>query len=98
MTVILGPRIGGARREIYPEAEFLGACKGVVLTRRGDEDPHVCFTVVTEDDGNWFVSQSHTSSFWYPDLMRQIQAAQAWMEANCVKNPDGFGYDFREPA
>lgn len=80
--------------KVYVQA-FLGSCKGVGLQPRGTGDPHVCFVILTEDDGNWFASSNSTSSYWLPELITQMQAAQAWCENNCDK--DGpWGWKFKE--
>lgn len=80
------------------EVAFLGECKGVALVRRGIKDPHVCFTILGEDDGTWSESGSGpgyaTSACWLHDLTQQIEAAEAWMQKHC--KPDGqHGYKFR---
>ena len=52
--------------------KFLGSCKGVELIRRGENDNHICFDILTEDDGNWFSSKEPSSSFWIKDLIEQL--------------------------
>ena len=56
--------------------EFLGACKGVRLVKRGPDDPHICLLILTEDDDNWFPSKEPFSSFWLDDLLVQLNANQ----------------------
>lgn len=49
------------------------------------------FTVLTEDDGNWFVSQKFSSSSsWLPELCDLLLEAQRWMETNL--KPDVHDY------
>lgn len=79
--------------EIEYEKIFLGKCHGVILTHRGEDDPHVCVQIITEDDENWFVSDNSFSSFWLPDLMSVLQEAQDWMNQNC--DMDDCGWKFR---
>ena len=75
------------------EKPFLGSCHGVILTRRGKDDPHVCMHIITEDDGNWHISDTGFSTFWLPKLISVLQEAQDWMEKNC--DPDTHGWKFR---
>lgn len=82
-------------KEIKTEALFLGECKGIALTRRGKDDPHVCMSILTEDDEQWFESSNPSSSYWMKDLQEQLNNAIEWIEKNCDKDPDGFGYVFK---
>ena len=85
-------------------ALFLGDCCGVRLVQRGENDKHVCFEILSEDDGHWFLKQSYSSSYWLPDLMEALKAAEEWMKANCepdmykhVGGPDvQYGYNVKE--
>lgn len=74
-------------------------CHGVLFTRRGKDDPHVMFTIITEDDESWFVSTVDPSSFWTKRLIKVLQEAQEWMEENCEPDIDKdghqWGYKFR---
>lgn len=80
------------------EQTFLGNCVGVGLSRRKSSDRHVCFTILHEDDDNWFASANPVSSFWAGELLIQLQTAARWMEDNCEPDPDGYGYRFKEKA
>ena len=76
-------------------AMFLGECCGVRLVWRGEKDPHVCFEILGEDDGHWFAKQGFSSSYWMPDLIEVVAAANDWMTKNLT--PDlykgvQFGY------
>ncbi len=76
------------------EKIFLGKCHGVILTKRGgDDDPHVCVQIITEDDETWFISDSDFSSFWLPEFMSILQEAQDWMDKHCDK--DEWGWKFK---
>ncbi len=86
--------------------KFLGECRGVVLAPRGDDDPHVMFSLVTEDDGNWFdeegvsseedgYAQGGGSSHWLDETIAMLVAARDYIRANCEPEPDGYGYRFR---
>lgn len=91
---------------IPDERVFLGDSFGVVLVPRiihhpwdleenGEEDNHICFLIVSEDDGNWFLSEgSGASSSYLSDLKAQISLAEDWIKHNAVK--DGrYGYRFK---
>lgn len=73
-------------------AAFLGSCHGVVLTARGGIDPHVCFTIIVEDDNNWFVSSESNSLYWGKELVNVLNAAIKFAEKNCVQLE--YGYRF----
>lgn len=77
---------------------FKGQCTGVVLENRKDwenpNDPHVCFFLIVEDDGNWFESKTgHTSSYWIDDTIEQLQIARDWMNEYCRKIQHGWEFD-----
>ena len=78
--------------------EFKGKCLGVRLYPRSSEDPHVCFELLTEDEGNWLLGLNGPSSFWLPDLITALSKARTWMNKNCIKEQaeDGTtcGYKF----
>lgn len=78
------------------EQVFLGKCKGIALSRRGKNDPHVMFTVLTEDDGNWFASNGPTSLYWMMELQQQMNASVLWLRENADVSPDGYGWVFKE--
>ena len=91
---VRNPNAYGCPDEIVEhEKSFFGSCHGVILTRRGKDDPHVCVQVITEDDENWFISSNSLSSHWLPNLICVLQEAQGWMEKNCEK--DDCGWKFR---
>lgn len=74
---------------------FWGNCHAVRLVYRGQKDNHICFEILTEDDGNWFVSKNCTSSFWLPELINILSAADNWMKENAKPDMNGniqFGY------
>ena len=82
--------------EIYSVKQvFKRNCFGVILSARGKDDPHVCFTIIVEDDGNWFVSKNgQSSSFWLPELIGVLAEVDDWLADNCTKESGGFGWDF----
>jgi hypothetical protein len=75
-------------------AMFLGDCFGVVLTKRGPEDPHVCFTIVVEDDGTW-AERSRSSFYWMNDLQDVLKASMKFVKKFCIKK-DKFEHQFTQ--
>ena len=75
--------------------EFKGECKGIRLFPRGVNDNHICIVILTEDDGNWFVSDHYFSSFWTDDLIKQLQLAKAYMETQTPDIYDGVQYGWK---
>ena len=78
-----------AIRQVFKRDQF-----GVVLSERGPDDPHVRFTVIGEDDGNWFVSEGGASSSWLSELISVLNEAHRWITRNCAREPSGFGWRF----
>ena len=82
-------------KELAYTKAFFGGQFGIALAPRGKDDPHVCFYILTEDDGTWFVkNEGGASSFWIPDLISIIKEAETWMANNCIKD-GGWGYNFK---
>lgn len=80
--------------EAKEEHLFLGVCCGIALVPRGKSDNHICFIILTEDDGNWFVTNNLLSTHWLPDLEKQLEYAKSWLIKNAEK--DSYGYRFKE--
>jgi len=76
---------------------ILGDCRGIGFHPRSKHDNHVMILVLTEDDGQWFVSHSKTgfSSYWLHDYCRVVKAAEEWLKDNCTPSKDGYGYTFK---
>lgn len=74
------------------EKVFLGKCMGVGLRRRGENDPHVMVTLLTEDDESWFVSSGNNSSYWLPELLEVLAEARDWMDKHCEKGKWGWAF------
>lgn len=74
---------------------FLGRCFGIGLKERNIEegDVHVSFTILVEDDERWSECYGFASSYWLPDLVDAINAAQEWME-RYYKKDGSYGYKF----
>ena len=68
----------------------------IVLNERGVNDPHVLISIYTEDDGQWLKSRTGSfSSFWLPDLQKQLKLTQDYLEKYCEKDGE-YGYKFKE--
>lgn len=74
---------------------FFGHQFGIGLLPRGENDKHVCVQVLAEDDEYWFPSQGQFSCHWLSDLQAVLSEAQGWMEANCIPDKDGYGWQFK---
>ena len=78
--------------------DFKGNCKGIRLTRRGENDPHIMVSILTEDDENWFVDEKNKfSSYWIDDLIEQLKNAKSFIES---QEPDvyekrQYGFKFK---
>jgi hypothetical protein len=79
------------------EKKFLGEQFGVSLTPRGDKDNHICFTILSEDDGSWFTKDVSASSYWIDDLIEQLQMAKRYMKTQKPDMYDGqqLGFKFK---
>jgi hypothetical protein len=75
--------------------EFKGHCKGVRLTPRGVNDNHICFEILTEDDGNWFTSDLYSSSHWCEDLITQLNLALEFMKTQEPDIYEGTQYGWK---
>jgi hypothetical protein len=81
------------------EELFLGGCHGVALVKRGENDRHVCFLNLTEDDGAWFNSLESSSSHWMFEHIEVMKAAYAWLEENGepdIHNDIQYGWKFKK--
>jgi hypothetical protein len=77
--------------------EFKGHCKGVRLVPRGVNDNHICFEILTEDDGNWFLSENSSSSHWCEELIAMMQMALEYMKTQEPDMHEGtqYGWNFK---
>lgn len=66
---------------------FKGDCFGVHLKMRGSTDPYIIYSIIVEDDGNWYDNNKGTSgSGWILDLMEQFIHAMNWMNIYCIQD------------
>ena len=86
-------------KEIEYEHIIYGNCHGVLFYRRGKDDPHVCMYIITEDDENWFISESgvHCSTYWLSDLTDILIAAELWLENSPEVKKSGYSWEFVNP-
>jgi hypothetical protein len=83
--------------------EFKGRCMGVRLTPRGEDDPHILYEFIVEDDENWYEKVGGSSSSWLDEQMSVLQEAKDWLSRNadpdmCEISPGNvrqFGWKFR---
>lgn len=73
-------------------AEFNGECAGVGLSDRGDN--HVMFSVLVEDDGNWFTTSATFSSAWLDELIGKLTEARSHMSKRYRREIPHGGYRF----
>ncbi len=74
---------------------FYGGCHAVRLHYRGINDHHICWEILTEDDGNWFLSKEGASSSWLPELIELLTKAEKWMYEHAkpdIYNNIQYGY------
>jgi hypothetical protein len=71
---------------------------GVRLEARGENDPHVCFQLLTEDDEYWGDTDTGGSTYWLDDLIGVLQAAKTALETSpeFEKEKNGYGWDFKK--
>jgi hypothetical protein len=56
----------------------------VGLHERTRVDRHVCFTILSKDDGNWFIEgDGGSSSYWLADVAGVLAEAMVWCKENC---------------
>lgn len=74
---------------------FLGDVCGVRLVLSGvkSNEKHICFQILGEDDGYWFVrGDDHCiSSYWIKDMHEVINAAYSWCVSECERDSDSYG-------
>lgn len=80
---------------------ILGHQFGIGLRQRGPNDPHVCFVILSEDDGHWFATRGGASTSWLDDLKSVIERAEKWCKSNCAPdmcpaNPNVNGSPLRQ--
>lgn len=79
---------------------FVGACHAIALNTRGEKDDHVCVSILTEDDTNWFISKhDEFSSYWTEPLLHLLTEATEWMKKHCEPDmKDGKQYGWKVKA
>lgn len=70
---------------------------GIVLEKRGKEDNHVIFTLISSDDGFWYRNGNHTySNCWLEDFNKLIEYVKNYMKISDNFETSKFGYNFKE--
>lgn len=92
----------GHDREFFhddvPALERFWVCDvhGVGLVNRGRNDNHVCYVLLSCDDGAWSVSSGASSSYYIPELVMLLAVVNEWIETNCAPDMyDGRQYGWR---
>lgn len=77
------------------EQTFMGEVHGIALSRR-ESDNAVIVTILTGDDGAWFISRSTNgfNSAWLNPLRSLMAEALIWMQSHCISN--GNEYRFKD--
>ena len=71
-------------------------CVGIAIYLRGKEkeDRHLCWTVIVEDDENWFVSRNGISTAWLHELEISLPIVRRWLNDHAVRTK--WGWALRE--
>jgi len=85
----------GIREVAKYEHVIVRKCLGVLITRRGENDPHVVLQPIIEDDKTWHTPSGGFSSFWLPEYIDVLNEARTWIQMNCDSDPSGYGWKFR---
>ena len=91
-------KVLGFTQSNFPRAYILGDCYGVMLHPRGINDLHVCFTILVEDGGYWYIKKNTGgSSHWLSDLRTQSFNAEEWCKQFTLPDigKDGIQYGYR---
>jgi len=75
---------------------FKGTCCGVVLYQRAEGDPHICFDILGEDDGNWFLARNGASTCWLYDLQIQMGLAMNYLQTDTAIEPYEWGFRLKD--
>ena len=65
-----------------------GTYIGIVLSKRGREDNHLCFQLIVRNNESWFISKHSFSTFWLPDFIMVTTEAKEWLEKNAIIKDD----------
>lgn len=88
-------KVLGFTQSNFPRAYILGDCYGVMLHPRGINDLHVCFTILVEDDGYWYIKKNTGgSSHWLSDLRTQLFSAEEWCKQFTLPDIGEYGIQY----
>ena len=96
MSRFVGRNITEIKATLGARHVILGSQFGIALLQRGENDPHVCLSILSEDDKNWFMSKEDWSSFWLQDLQYVLLLTQEYLTEHCNIDRDGFGFEFEK--
>ena len=81
-----------------------GKCHGIGLRERSTNklDKHVCFQILSEDDGHWWYEENFSSSHWLLEMIELLEEAHQYLRKHCemdICSQNGknvqFGWSFR---
>ena len=83
---------------------FIADLLGVVLRKIGIDDQHICFEIISSDDGFWMPGCGEMSTAWLNEFIAVLTAARNWCEENalpeinqCPHVPNHiFGWRFKQ--
>ena len=76
---------------------FKEGCIGILLSLRGDGDPHILYSVIYFDTitNEWYIAERGFPAMWLSTLSVCLSRATSWLYDNC--KPDGwFGFNLAE--
>ncbi|GAF72037.1 unnamed protein product [marine sediment metagenome] len=59
--------------------EFLGECVGVVVKQGPLGPDHFWYSLLVEDDGNWFPLRGDLDTAWISDMTKQLKKAKKYV-------------------
>ena len=67
-----------------------GECYGVCIHHSAKASPHLCLTLLVEDDEQWYeIEKPRFDSYWADDLYTVIGQAYDWLVKNATQVKDG---------
>lgn len=81
--------------KVLREQEIHGACFGVKLIERSDENGHILVSLMIGDDEHWYEKDFVMSSAWLDDMINTLEQTKVLLEKGAL--PSEFnGYVFKD--
>lgn len=77
------------------KTEIKGACFGMRIERRGEDDRHAIVRVLVEDDEFWHDTDTDFDSAWIDDLILVLQETRRTLKRQYKRSDDGLGFEFK---